>query len=392
MDLDYGTALALLRAGSPAHIVAPLAAAARPLGATDLAVYVTDLARVVLQPLPDGTGFGGDVVVEEPVAHSPAGAALQAGRLSSERVDGGWRAWVPIDDHGERLGVLSLTTANKPDAEIVSALTDLGLLAALVIRSAARYTDIVRVRQHGQPTSLSASLQWDLLPPVAARSDCATVAGLVEPAYDVGGDVFDHALAPRWLDLAIFDGMGHGSGSSLLSMLGVGAYRHARRQGATVTEMHAAVDDAIAVLHERTAFATGIISRLHLESGRLERTNAGHPLPLLVRGSTVTELDCAVSLPFGLGDGCADAAVEDLQPGDHVLFYTDGVIEARSEHGIEYGLDRLAEALLRAVAAGLPPTGVVNAVLQAARSYQHGHLQDDATAVVLHWTGPLRHT
>jgi len=391
MDLDYGTAFSLLRAGSPAHIVAPLAAAARPIGATDLAVYVTDLARVVLQPLPDGTGFGGDVVVEEPVADSPAGAALRAGRLSSERADGGWRVWVPIDDHGERLGVLSLTIANEPDAAVVSILTDLGLLAALVIRSAARYTDIVRVRQHGQPASLSASLQWDLLPPVAARSDCATIAGLVEPAYDVGGDVFDHALAPRWLDLAIFDGMGHGSGSSLLSMLGVGAYRHARRQGATVSEMHAAVDDAIAVLHERTAFATGVISRLYLESGRLERTNAGHPLPLLVRGSTVIELDCAVSLPFGLGDGCADAAADDLQPGDHVLFYTDGVIEARSEDGIEYGLDRLADALRRAVAAGLPPTGVVNAVLQAARAYQHGHLQDDATAVVLHWTGPLRH-
>src|SRR6185312_15746415 len=127
MDLDYGTAFSLLRAGSPAHIVAPLAAAARPIGATDLAVYVTDLARVVLQPLPDGTGFGGDVVVEEPVADSPAGAALQAGRLSSERADGGWRVWVPIDDHGERLGVLSLTIANEPDAAVVSMLTDLGL-------------------------------------------------------------------------------------------------------------------------------------------------------------------------------------------------------------------------------------------------------------------------
>jgi Stage II sporulation protein E (SpoIIE) len=88
----------------------------------------------------------------------------------------------------------------------------------------------------------------------------------------------------------------------LLTGLAVGAYRHARRDGASVAGMHAAVDQALAGYYGDDSFATGIIARLAPGPGRLEWSCAAHPRPLLLRGrKVVAELDCEATLPFGLG-------------------------------------------------------------------------------------------
>jgi Stage II sporulation protein E (SpoIIE) len=69
---------------------------------------------------------------------------------------------------------------------------------------------------------------------------------LLEPAYDIAGDAFDCAVNGPDLHFAIVDGIGHGIGSTLLTGLAVGAYRHARRDGAPVADIHAAIDAALA--------------------------------------------------------------------------------------------------------------------------------------------------
>ena len=125
--------------------------------------------------------------------------------------------------------------------------------------------------------SLPAGMQWDLLPPLSARTAGALIAGALEPAYDIAGDAFDYAINGTDLHLAIFDGLGHGLGSTLLTGLAVGAYRHARRDGAPVAGMHAAIDEALAGHYDDVSFATGIIARLATGSGRLEWSCAGHP-------------------------------------------------------------------------------------------------------------------
>ena len=77
--------------------------------------------------------------------------------------------------------------------------------------------------------------------------------------------------------------MGHGIGSSMLTNLAVGAYRHARREGQDVPAMHRAVDAAVAEQYDGDAFVTGVFARLQLDTGALTWTNAGHPVPLLLR-------------------------------------------------------------------------------------------------------------
>ena len=135
------------------------------------------------------------------------------------------------------------------------------------------------------------------------------------------------------------------------------------------------------------AFVTGQIARLALDSGVLEWTNAGHPRPLLLRGHRVVrELRCEPSLPFGFGGQCEEVASEALEPGDSVLFFTDGVVEGRSEAGSAFG-----EALGRPMGAavGLRPADgeILRRLVTAILDYSGGKLRDDATLLVLHWSG-----
>src|SRR6185437_2929588 len=156
------------------------------------------------------------------------------------------------------------------------------------------------------------------------------------------------------LHFAIIDGLGHGLGSTLLTGLAVGAYRHARRNGAPVADMHAAIDEVLAEYYDDISFATGIVARLATGSGRLEWSCAGHPRPLLLRGrKVVAELSCDPILPFGLGDMTPKPVIEELEPDDMLLLYTDGVTEARTADGELFGLDRLADLLEREAASGL---------------------------------------
>ncbi len=241
--------------------------------------------------------------------------------------------------------------------------------------------------------TLAAGMQWDLLPPLSVRSAEVLAAGRLEPAYEIAGDAFDYALNGRVLDAALFDGMGHGVESTLMTTLAMGAYRHARRVNQPPVLAYAAIDEAIASQYQGEAFVTAVLVRLSLDDGSMEWANAGHPPPLLLRDKRVARaLECAASLPLGLGGECRQVAVENLEPGDAVLFFTDGVIEGRSPEGEEFGIDRLARIWEQEWASERPPEEVLRRVVQAVSEFTAGPLRDDATLLQLCWYGPSERT
>jgi hypothetical protein len=365
-------------AGADVHTV--LAVACEQVPAWDPVIYLADFSHQVLVPLAAG-------LAEQDVAGTLAGRAFMTGQPVTSQQDGRVRVWVPVAEQTTRTGVLAVTV---PDggAEMLAQAELLGVFAGLVTAMAARVSDTPRLRRRDRGMSLPAGMQWDMLPPLSARSGGALIAGILEPAYDIAGDAFDYAVNDGELHFAIFDGMGHGIGSTLLTGLAVGAYRHARRNGLPLPDMHTAIDEALDGYYGDLSFATGIIARLATGTGRLEWTCAGHPPPLLLRGrKVVAELACDPALPFGIGGPAPEPASCDLEPGDAVLLYTDGVIEARTPEGEFFGLERLADLAEREAASGQSAEELVRRMVRAVVEHQAGGLRDDATLVLVQWAG-----
>jgi sigma-B regulation protein RsbU (phosphoserine phosphatase) len=382
---DVSTALSALRHTSPQRVVEAVTEAAHPLARDDV-LSLVDFEQEFLQPLVDGSEPG--VPVEEPVSSTLAGRAYQSGDPVTAERDGATRVWVPVFEHSVRTGVLALTV-DDASPEVIDHCRSLGLLAGLLVASASRYTDLMHLRKRGRSMTLAASMQWDLLPPLTVRTELVVVAGLLEPAYEVAGDCFDQSVNGDRLDVAIFDGMGHGTGSTLLSTLAVGTYRHQRRENRDLATTHATIDGAVAQQFGADAFVTGVLLRLDTRTGALELTNAGHPAPLLLRDrSVIGELDGEAHTPFGLGSTFDEPLRVDLQPGDMVLLYTDGVIEARGADGTEFGVHRLRDLLEREAASELAPEEVLRRLVRTVLEHQGGPLRDDATVVLMSWTGP----
>ncbi|HEX6523074.1 MAG TPA: PP2C family protein-serine/threonine phosphatase [Streptosporangiaceae bacterium] len=376
----FGEALRVLcrDAGGDVHRV--LAEACGPVPAWDPMVYLADFSRQVLVPLAAGAG-------EEEVAGTLAGRAFITGQPVSSPRDGGVRVWVPVLEQTARTGVLAVTVPEAGE-EMLAQAELLGVFAGLVTALAVRVSDIPLHRRRGETLSLPAGMQWDLLPPLSARTGGAVIAGVLEPAYDIAGDAFDYAVTDGGLHFAIIDGMGHGIGSTLLTGLAVGAYRHARRAGAALSAIHTAIDQALTGYYQDLSFATGILAWLDTGAGRLAWSCAGHPPPLLLRGrKVVAELTCDPALPFGLGGAAPQPGTCDLEPGDAVLLYTDGVIEARTADGELFGLERLTDLAEREAASGQPGEELVRRLVRAVLDHQAGGLRDDATLLLVQWAG-----
>lgn len=376
----------MAQGADPASVVDIVANAAHEFGATDVVGYLVDFEQEVLEPLPDRATHS-EIPESEPVAASMAGRAFLTGvPVSSDRAEG-VRVWVPILEGTDRTGVLALTV-QQSDPAVLEACAAAGILLGYLIATHTRCTDMFQLYRRRKAMSLAASMQWDLLPPLVLRAPGCRVAGRLEPAYEVGGDCFDYALNGGVLSLALIDAMGHGVGAASIAALAVGCYRHGRREARELTVLHDAIDELLEAQYAGNAFATGQLAQLDVSTGVLTWTNAGHPQPLLLRGGRViTQLDCEAGLPWGLGFRPAAQMSKQLEPGDGLLFFTDGVVEARAVDGSEFGVQRLIDIAGQSADAESPPEEVVRQIVRGVLDHRRAKLRDDATVVLLEWDG-----
>jgi serine phosphatase RsbU (regulator of sigma subunit) len=389
--LDLGRAVRAAQAADPASIPDIVETVAAAFGATDIVLYLVDFGQATLEPLPDRRPHA-EVPESEAVATTMAGRAFVSQQATSVERSAGMRVWVPIVEGSDRTGVLALTVPEATEG-VIRASEDLGLFAGHLIATQARYTDTYNLRRRRQSLSLAASMQWDLLPPLILKTERMTVAGVLEPAYDVGGDSFDYALNGPLFDLGVFDAMGHGVRAALVASLAVGSYRHDRRENRSLQRMHNSLDEALDHQFQGAVFATGLLARIDLDSGRMTWTNAGHPPPILIRGGkALGELHSDPTVPWGLATitesvGEAPVATEPLEPRDKILFYTDGVVEAHLPGKNQFGLDRLLDLTTQHASDQQEPEEIVRHLVGSVLEHQSNELPDDATIVLFQWNG-----
>ncbi|WP_197085143.1 PP2C family protein-serine/threonine phosphatase [Saccharothrix sp. ST-888] len=355
---------------------------ASALGLDSALIYLADLQQRLLIPL--------DEALEPlPVDRSPAGWAYRT--VSSRVVDAGDGVivWMPLVDGAERLGVLAVRCASL-DGVRMRRSRMLAHLFAMLITSKRTYSDWLAGLARTATMGLPAEMLRAFLPPRTIGSRRCVSTAVLESAYDVAGDAFDHSVVENVLHTMILDSMGHDLSSGLTTSVAMAAARNARRGGGELADVVGSVDQALAHW-QPDHFCTGVLCRLDADTGVLHWANCGHPAPLLIRSERVLDgaLDSPPQPPIGLVGQLAPTARQvneiTLEPGDRVLLYTDGVVEARDAHGAGFGLDRFTDFIIRSSAAGERPAEVLRLLNHAIIDHQRNQLRDDATILLFEW-------
>jgi serine phosphatase RsbU (regulator of sigma subunit) len=188
--------------------------------------------------------------------------------------------------------------------------------------------------------------------------------------------------------VTLIDAMGHGLEAAVLAAVAISALRNARIRGLELATMVMDADQKLAKHFGPDRFVTGIVGQLDLRTGWWSWTTFGHPPALVVRsGKVVRTLDQVVVPPLGLAllGGPPEVATERLEPGDSLLLYTDGVVEARDSEGQFFGVERLVDLVAKKAADGRSAAETLRRLNLAILAHQEGALQDDATTVLVEW-------
>ncbi len=350
-----------------------------------MTVYLIDHEQQFLHALPiDGTATPDPIEVQT----TAAGEAFMTVQTVSD--PDSRRFWIPMIDGSERLGVVIVHCAPDvlPDKEFVGECeTFVGLLGHLVATKLP-YGDLLHRVRRTRAMSPAGELLLSMLPPLTFSCADLVISAILEPAYDVGGDAFDYAVDGAMARLFILDAMGRGLSAAMTSATTLAAIRASRREGDDIHQMAQAGHTAIRSQFSDLRFVTGILSELDLATGILRYVNAGHPPAVLIRrGKAVKELTDGGRVPMGLFDTIGPAiGTEMMQPGDRLLFYTDGMVEARDAEGQIFGLDRLIDLVERHADDTLPAPETLRRLSHSVIAHQSGPPLDDATMLLVEWS------
>jgi serine phosphatase RsbU (regulator of sigma subunit) len=193
-------------------------------------------------------------------------------------------------------------------------------------------------------------IQLTLLPSRTPVIPGWSFAATYEPARQVGGDFYDfldHALGARRVGLVIADVTGKGVPAALMMAYSRAVVRAESMAGHPPPDVLARANRVIMQERQSRLFLSCFYAELDLDSGLLTYANAGHDAPLWIVAAdgTCRELEGSGVILGAFGDVKLEAREVRLAAGDSVVFYTDGVTEARDPEGQLFGEERLAAAV-----------------------------------------------
>jgi phosphoserine phosphatase RsbU/P len=271
---------------------------------------------------------------------------------------------------------------------------DRQILDALAVQAAsiidnANLVERERERQRlEQELSIAREIQQALLPQGLQDYPHLVMTGVHRPCHEVGGDYFDvFPLSEDRTAILIADVSGKGLGAALLTTMLQGA----------LSGMTLGVDPA-RVFHHMNRFLCehAIVGRYATmffgmlgRDGTLEFIRAGHPSPLLLRGGAVSDLYSGGSFPVGLlEEATFTTTTMQLEPGDTLLLFSDGVNEAEDGQGKIFGFARLREVFADHARDSLD--SLQQAILGAVESFAQGASQsDDITLLAVRYRTPV---
>ncbi|ANZ43265.1 phosphatase [Lentzea guizhouensis] len=323
-----------------------------------------------------------------PVNGSVPGQAFGAQQEFVERhADSTVTAYLPVTVRGDRLGVLAVGLPKTPAPDVLAELVTIAQTLGHEIVVAERDTDLYLQARRAARLTLAAEMQWQLLPGRSCKRSEYDLGAQLEPAYAIYGDNFDWSTTAEHLTLTVTNGMGEGIDAALLTNLTINALRNARRAGVPLADQAALADQAVYGQHAGRSHVSVLLLRFELKTGRVEVVDAGSPRMWRQRGNTVEPVTFDAQLPLGMFDDSQYATEEfHVQPGDRLIFVSDGVYDVASPSGERYSERALARAinLTRLLPAAQMPREVLR---QLAGHRDTRTVSDDAMVVCLDWHG-----
>jgi serine phosphatase RsbU (regulator of sigma subunit)/anti-sigma regulatory factor (Ser/Thr protein kinase) len=325
----------------------------------------------------------GVVEIDKLEMDSPALSALKAA---------GVKIAVPLVGQGDLVGLLSLGPRlseqdySTDDRRLLSNLATQAAPAVRVAQLVQQQQAEVREREHmEQELRVARLIQQTLLPKEIPAIEGWQLAAYYQPARAVGGDFYDFIpFEDGKLGLVIGDVTDKGVPAALVMATTRSILRGAAKQSSSPGKILEQANDLLYPDIPPKMFVTCLYALLDPATGRLRYANAGHDLPYRRHGSQVEELR-AIGMPLGLMPGMRYEEKEIvLEPGERVLFYSDGLVEAHNPQREMFSFPHLRELM------GLPqPAGSETSLIDFLLAELHRFTgdgweqEDDVTLVTL---------
>jgi serine phosphatase RsbU (regulator of sigma subunit) len=286
--------------------------------------------------------------------------------------------------------VFGIIYADSPIAEgrftedHLKVLTTLASVAAIRVENARLVEARLERERFERELALASEIQQRFQPTAPPHVNGYELQGISFPCYEIGGDYYDFIEREDGrLVIALGDVSGKGTAAALL-MSSLHAAIHAQSAShnslvATISAVNRYLADNIPA----NRFVTLFYAELDPESGSLSFLNAGHNPPLIVHSAGTVEQLASGGLPLGIKpDAEYREGRTQLQPGDVLVIYSDGVTEAMSPTGEEFGATRLYEVVSRNIEASA--AGIRDRIESSLTKFAQGtSAADDITLVIV---------
>ena len=293
---------------------------------------------------------------------------------------------VPLFHKGRIIGVLDLehTRAGFFNEEHERTLTTMAAQVAISIENARLYQAVRRQeRQLERDIAMAREVQLRLLPPSAPEHTHAELAVRFLPARTIGGDLYDFVdYGPGQTAIVLGDVSGKAAPAALFAALVSGIMRAAAAQRPGPAQMLTLLNDALQERKLESQYVVMMFALWNDENRTLQIANSGAVQPVFCRGGQSMTVR-AEGFPLGL---FPDVSYEEFnlstQPGDAVVFISDGILDAENDAGEMYGEERLSNLLCSH--RELPAAEIAEAILADVTRFQGGRDRfDDETIIVL---------
>ncbi len=300
---------------------------------------------------------------------------------------------IPLLSGKHRIGVIRIGRRNDRalyDDDTLTILQTLAQHASVAIDNAGMYEKLAAQERMAQEMTLARQIQQEMLPRQAPEIPGYEIVGGSAPALEVGGDYYDYVQSKNDTFVLIGDVSGKGVPAALIMSIARALIHAYIEFESSTSEMLRRVNRSISRDLDEEMFVTMTALKLEPDSHRLRFSRAGHEPLLIVHADGTCERITPPGTALGMlevetFEDLLEESVYEMQPGDTVILYTDGITEAQNTAREEFGYERLEQAIQSR--AQLPVRDLFEQLIDDLHLFTSGVAQlDDITLVILRRT------